>query len=359
MDEQKNERVLWDFLLGTNDSGSSLKLQTKTVTPVGYDQTISPSTGYDALRRVILLKIPDEYVVPEGTIDIRNDGIYDVTRYSYANVSTPYSQSGTLDIPDNGMYDVLSFASASVMVPGAEAADIVERTFSGEYINSNVSTIGIYAFYKCSLLSMASCQNVSLVGDYAFSSCAHLLEASFPTATSIGISAFANCTRLSEVYMPNLGEITMDAFYCCYSLAYASFPAASTIGTRAFYRCTIMSDISIPKAEQIGVSAFCSCNYLSTISFPKATSIAALAFVGCRSLVSLYLLGSSNCALANSNAFTGTPIAGYTTYSSGAYGSIYVRQSLYDGYISSANWSYYSSRFVSLTDAEIEALDQG
>jgi hypothetical protein len=66
----------------------------------------------------------------------------------------------------------------------------------------------------------------------------------------------------------------------------------------------------------------------------------------------LYLTGSSVCALAHSNAFSSTPIGGYST-SAGTYGSIYVPASLIDAYKTATNWTYFSSRFVAFDAANL------
>lgn len=58
-------------------------------------------------------------------------------------------------------------------------------------------------------------------------------------------------------------------------------------------------------------------------------------------------MSTSVTRLAISNALNSTPIAGYSTIT-GQYGSIYVPSSLYSAYIISTNWTYYSSRFVSV-----------
>ena len=79
------------------------------------------------------------------------------------------------------------------------------------------------------------------------------------------------------------------------------------------------------------------------------------AFYSCNRLLSLYLLDTStSCASVSTNTFTLTPISTYTTYTGGVRGSIYVRQSMLASYKAATVWSNYSSRFVGLTDEEIE-----
>ena len=81
------------------------------------------------------------------------------------------------------------------------------------------------------------------------------------------------------------------------------------------------------------------------------------AFSYCSVLLSLYILGASIYSLKNINVFANTPISNMTTYTDGINGSIFVRESLYNSYITSTNWVTYSLRFVSLTDAQIQLMD--
>lgn len=106
-----------------------------------------------------------------------------------------------------------------------------------------------------------------------------------------------------------------------------------------------ISSYTNDRVTSIGTYAFYNCFSLTTASFPAATSIGNSAFYNCYSLKSLYLTGSSLCKLSNPNAFTSTPIGGYST-SAGTYGSIYVPASLLTSYQTATNWTYFSSRFV-------------
>jgi hypothetical protein len=83
------------------------------------------------------------------------------------------------------------------------------------------------------------------------------------------------------------------------------------------------------------------------MSFPACTYIGSNAFKECYNLTSLYLTNSVVCTLNNSNAFSSTPIDGYSA-STGTYGSIYVPASLLTAYQSATNWTYFSSRFVGI-----------
>ena len=240
-----------------------------------------------------------------------------------------------------------------------------------------VSSAGTNIFGYCSSLTTASFPSLSSIAAGTFSFCTSLSIVSFPSATFIGSGAFWRCDALTTAYFPAVKDIA-SAFCHCYSLTTASFPALTSIGASAFYSCRELSTISFPSvttigscafsycgalasvyfpaAKSIGSYAFCFCSSLTTASFPSLSSIAAGAFSKCYHLLSVYLLGSSYCTLANINAFGSTPISTYTTSTGGVYGSIFVRASMYSSYIKRTNWATYSARFASLTDAEIAAL---
>lgn len=263
---------------------------------------------------------------------------------------------------------------------GTDVEDsIITRTISGSYTNSRVTKVGRYAFASCYNLTTVSFPACTLIGDSAFWSCKSLTTASFPVCTSIGSSAFYGCDKLATISFPVCTNISMYAFQYCYSLTAVNFPACTSMGDYTFSNCSNLTTASFPVCTSIGNLAFRYCSKLTTVSFPVCTTIGTGAFQACRTLstisfsvctlingtnnfsscynlLSVYFLGSSVPILSNSNAFTSTPIAGYTTSTGGVYGSIYVRASLLTEFQTATNWTYFSSRMVGLTDAQIAAL---
>ena len=94
---------------------------------------------------------------------------------------------------------------------------------------SKATSIGSYAFYKCSGLTSVSFPNATSIGDYAFQSCSGLTSVSFPTVTSIGGSAFQDCSGLTTIYVG-----TNTSTVCTLS------------NTSAFNNCTNLTNIYVP-----------------------------------------------------------------------------------------------------------------
>lgn len=74
------------------------KLQTKTVTPTKSQQSVSPDSGYDALSGVTVNAIPDNYVIPTGTVDITANGTHDVSGKASVNVNVPGKEEQTKSV---------------------------------------------------------------------------------------------------------------------------------------------------------------------------------------------------------------------------------------------------------------------
>lgn len=262
-----------------------------------------------------------------------------------------------------------AFPTAILGIPSADSEEdsIIEKTISGAYSNSRVSDIGSYAFYNCKNLSEVNFPNCVTIGSYAFYYCSNLELANFPLCKTIGESAFRSCTFLSSINFPlceHIGSTAFDscsylisasfpvcesipamAFQNCYSLQTLYFPSCTIIKSSAFRSCSSLLSAYFPECSSIYASAFLDCSYLSIVSFPKCSNINAQVFAKCYRLKSAYFIGSYVPNLQITTAFASTPIYGYTSYTSGEYGSIIVQASMLDAFKSATNWSYFSSRF--------------
>ena len=227
-------------------------------------------------------------------------------------------------------------AGGNLYIDGVLATDIE--------IPDTVSSIGNYAFYKCSsLTSVTIGDSVTSIGSSAFYECSSLknlyisdLESwlnvnlnnssSHPlysaggklyidgvlatdieipdTVSSIGY-AFYNCDSIKSVKIPDsVTSIGNYAFYFCSSLTSVIIgDNVTSIGNDAFSYCWSLASIEIPDSvTSIGDYAFSSCISLASIEIPDSvTSIGDYAFRYCRSLANV-TFKSKNATIA-SNAF--------------------------------------------------------
>ena len=157
--------------------------------------------------------------------------------------------------------------------------------------------------------------------------------------TSIGPYAFCSCTSLTSVSFPNATSIKSYAFNSCTKLASVSLPNATSIGGNAFSYSPQLASISLPNATSIEGSAFASCTKLASVSLPNATSIKNYAFNSCTKLASVIL--GKRATLSNSNAFNNANSA-----------IIYVQPEDLTWYSTATNWStlYAQNRIKSIED---------
>ena len=227
---------------------------------------------------------------------------------------------------------------------------------------TSCKTIGASAFNGCTKLTEAIFPSCTYISNYAFSNCTSLTTISFPLCSYIGSYAFYSCAKLTKAIFPSCSMLANSAiFSSCVSLSEIDFPLCTSIGSAVFYKCSALQLVSFPKCSYVGITAFTSCINLSTIIFgaqvSSASYFAGSAFESCYRLLSVYLLAETMYginSLISSTLFRSTPITGYNQYVDLQIGSIFVRESLYDTYKTDSYWSYFSGRFVSLTDAQVQ-----
>lgn len=140
-------------------------------------------------------------------------------------------------------------------------------------IESGVTSIGEWAFYRCDMTDIVIPATVQSIGEHAFDSCEYLSSVTIPSGvTEVDYGVFYECDALASVSIPaTVTAIRNYAFYRCGSLLTVTIPEDVTeIGNYAFYG-TSLTEIVIPdKVTSIGDCSFGSCPHLATVHLPMS-----------------------------------------------------------------------------------------
>lgn len=307
-------------------------LQSKTVTPSKATQEVTADADYTALEKVTVEAIPDEYIVPSGTLNISENGSKDVKNYASVNVNVPipdgYIQpSGTKDVTENGTHDVTQYASVNVNVEGSGGGggeELLDDFLTNKVtsIDSEVTSIVTYGCYGRTALQTINLPRCTNVGTYAFRGCSGITSVSAPLATTIGNYAFYGCSKLANIDMPKVSSLGTYAFYKC-NLPTVNFPNVAGISQNAFFQNENLTRADFGKANKINQAAFANCYKLDTLILRITSGICTL--------------GTAASSLQN------TPIA------EGA-GYVYVPAALIETYKTAKNWVNYASQFRAIED---------
>jgi hypothetical protein len=265
--------------------------------------------------------------------------------YSLTTISLPVCTS----VSGNAFYNC--FALTTVSLPSCTS--VGSYAFANCFALTSVSlpvctSVGGYAFDNCSALTTISLPVCTSVGGYAFNQCYALTTVSLPVCTSVWGAAFYQCSALTTVSLPSCTTVGGNAFNSCRSLTSVSLPVCTSVGGYAFYGCSALTTVNLPSCTSVGGSTFVSCYSLTSVSLPVCTSVGGSAFNQCYSLTALHLTSVSRVPALGANAFASTPIGGYTSYTDGQYGSVYVPASLYSDFLTASNWSSIADRIVSV-----------
>lgn len=121
-------------------------LQNKTVTPTKSQQNIAADSGYDGLSSVTVNAIPDNYVIPTGTVNITANGTHDVSGKASVNVNVPVKEEQTksVTITANGSVKITPDAGKTLSeVTVIAAVESEKPTLNAPTISLSNSTLTI------------------------------------------------------------------------------------------------------------------------------------------------------------------------------------------------------------------------
>ena len=154
---------------------------------------------------------------------IENKGV-DMTGVSFPDYASKIGEisggggvnpSGSLEISENGVYDVYSYASASVNVPQSVTGFTQKEITEGVQIvnlSNSASYVRPFVFEKDSYLQTVNLPNCTSVGENAFADCSNLTTVSLPECKTIGSDAFSGCRNLQNINIENCLFLSGNVF---------------------------------------------------------------------------------------------------------------------------------------------------
>ena len=125
------------------------ELQDKEVIPTQNEQIVRYDENYDGLNQVTVKSIPNEYIVPIGTLEINENGNKDVRNYANVDVNIDNEinlQSKSITITENGTQNII----ADEEYDGLDSVEVI----------TNVPTSSeIFTINNCSYLFLNNSRN--------------------------------------------------------------------------------------------------------------------------------------------------------------------------------------------------------
>ena len=262
-----------------------------TMLPLSAVTAFAADTASSTVRTAIVDGYKYEYKVNEA------DNTATITKFLGPDGSAKSTGSYDIKIPEkihekSGDYTVTAIGDQAFW----ECTYLKEVT-----IPQSVTSIGDKAFYDCrGLTSVTIPQSVTSIGDRAFDECIHLKTLSFgensfgenieTNIKTIGNYAFFHCNDLESVTIPqSVTSIGREAFRFCNKMeSLAINGAIESMGIGAFAGCISLKTLSLGEnIKMIGNSAFDSCTNidLTNVTIPeKVTTIGPGTFSYCTHL---------------------------------------------------------------------------
>ena len=227
-------------------------MQEKEITPTKETQIVEPDRNYDGLKKVTVNKIPDEYIIPSGEIDITQNGTYNVVDKATANVNIPEKQLGTKTITKNGIYKATDdnldgYSEVDVETSGVDINDYFKGTIEkGGYYESGwlksllkfrsplqvVGNDASFMFYNFPLEEIPQIDTKNVTTVYMmFSYCKFKIAPLIDTSNVTRLQKlFDNCTEVITIPKLNASKVNFIDEFITSNYVLTNFGGLESLG---------------------------------------------------------------------------------------------------------------------------------
>ena len=273
--------------------------------------TIVEGMAFSSCLNLQSISIPNSVTAIETTAFDGCSHLINVEIYETGAIDVVYFDiDGVVFKNDEGVKSLIYFPfgrTGSYTLP-AGISQLPTRCFAGSQLseivlNSDVTYVGMYAFYNCTRLVNVVFDNNSVlqIDDYAFQNCVSLTSITIPDGVEFSLNIFDGCSSLAAINANNStyqskGGMLVDGTTLVYApkgiSGTVSIPAGITaIGSYAFSGCSKLTGIVIPDfVTKIGDNAFSNCSALASVTINGASgsvTIGAYAFANNNNLTTV------------------------------------------------------------------------
>lgn len=302
--------------------------------------------GVDGFNPVkVNVPIPDGFIKPEGTIDITQDGEFDVRNFEKANVTAAsiagdYYEEGVAKFViwlANNNTTVGIYARQPTMSTQKLTVDWGDGTTDQQDYNGNGQTY-THTYEKSGYHIIKLIPNSNSVGAYSLGR-----NVSYEPMMHNKVGNYTLYESLCKAYIGSSAfKIVISSFQNCNNLVTFIPHSEMTFAQHyAFNTCSNLRSIVIPEnTTKIAQNQFSGCRMLSEIVFPKTiTKIDSEGFANCYRITKYdFSHHESIPTLASTNAFSGM----ITNC------EILVPSALYDEWMVATNWSTYADKIIAV-----------